>query len=489
MPRTSSMKILLAVFLVLLSPGATRAAVTVAWKVPIESRAPDFRSDERYRKLDQPPAASTFFQAGDELWDVSKAIPWPRGFKPTKTEKDEEGKDPFDSDSPAEWNWNGEPDGKWDGEWVVWNARSRMFIARGSWEDVRQIEAGLGFNGRLQVLRTKLELVEGGNLLRALSIVSLSGQESTIHVEEFKLKVEAYGSDEIAVNVVTLSASWPSGEEGGVWELSTALNPADAKRVRVAGYGEGARGWELFASVQREWLDGTPTSLGRWIEENGELVPWPVPKHREDSMLTRVAGDGYKLMLLWAGQNLPMHLVEAGNEVPSAAVEAPEEATDLLRGSVIDLRPHLALNGIRLDDAREFAGFDPVSGHLLILTRDRWVDMIEGIFLSFTSYPGPIRWVETNPEVGAWRLSTLSGTKSTIARKKDGETELLFETELSLKGNEKSFDLDYRLQPGPGQLLQSRGTFLADTPRGAGSFIAADGREVKVVITTGSDPH
>jgi hypothetical protein len=486
------MRIFITFLLLVFSSGVTRAAVTVAWKVPIESHASDFRSDDRYRKLDQPPAASAFFQAGDELWDVSEAIPWPRGFKPTKTEpKDEkgEGKDPFAADPSEDWDWNGEPDGKWDGEWVVWNARSRMFIARGSWEDVRQIEAGLKFNGYLEVLRTKLELVEGGGLPRGVSLVSRSGEKAAIDVNGFKLEVEAQGGDRIAVNVATLSASWPSGEEGSVWELSTALNPTDAKRVRVAGYGEGVHGWELFASVQRERLDGTPLALARWIEERGGLVPWPVPKRREDSMLTREAGEGYKLMLLWAGRNLPLQLAGPGNEIPSVAVELPEKAADLLRGSVIDLRPHLAQNGIKLDDAREFAGFDPVSEHLLIITHDEGVDTIEEVFSGFTSYPGPCQWVATNPEAGGWHLTTLSGEKSTVARRKGGETELLFETELTVGNSDTTSELSYELKPGKGKLMKSSTTLTRDVPREAGSFTAADGREVKVILTAGSDPR
>ncbi|MCW1913466.1 hypothetical protein OJ996_07770 [Luteolibacter sp. GHJ8] len=481
------MKIFIMFLLLLLTSGVTRAAVTVAWKVPVESQAADFRSDERYRKLDQPPAASAFFQAGDELWDVSKAISWPRGFRPTKREKkEEEGNDPFAARRSGDWDWNGEPDGKWDGEWVVWNARSRMFIARGSWEDVRQIEAGLKFNGRLEIFRTKLELVEAGQPSRSISLVSRSGEKSIMEVGGFKLELEADGREQIPENYAKLVVKWPSGKKGETWELATALTLKDAKPLRVAGHGSGAEEWELFASTEREWLDGTPVSPGRWIEEKGAVTLWSVPQYHQDE--ARDLGEGYKMALFYIGKDTPLKMVGHGSQTPSTAVEVPEKAAGLLRGSVMDLRPHLALNGIRLDEAREFAGFDPVSGHLLVIARDRWVQDIEGL-LSGGGDPGVSHWVKTGPEAGAWRLSSRSGEKATLARKKNGEVESLFETELSSGGNGKIFDLSYRLQPGPGQLLQSKGTFLIDTPREAGSFTAAEGQEVKVILTAGSEPR
>jgi hypothetical protein len=482
------MRIFITFLLLLFSPGETRAAVTVAWKVPIESHASDFRSDDRYRKLDQPPATSAFFQAGDELWDVSKAIPWPRGFKPTKREKEEEGKDPFAADTSDGWNWNGEPDGEWAGQWVVWNARSRMFIARGSWEDVRQIEAGLGFNGRLEVLRTKLELVEAGKPSRSVSLLSRSSEKAKMEMDGFKAEVEAYGRDWSLENSARLVVKWPAEKESATWELATALALTDAKPLRVAGHGIGTEEWELFASIEREWLDGTPVSQGRWIEEKGAISLWLVPRYRRDASPAQDLEEGYKMSLFDIGEVTPLRMVGQGAEIPSVAVEVPEKAAGLLRGSVIDLRPHLALNGIRLEEAREFAGFDPVSGHLLVIARDRWVREVENL-LATCGHSGCSRWVKTGPEAGAWWLSSQSGVKATLTRKRNGETDLLFETELTLNADEESFDIHYRLQPRPGQLLQSRGTFLVDTPREAGSFTAADGREVKVILTAGSDPR
>lgn len=104
----------------LLSAAAVHASMTAAWKVPVELYAS--LSEEGSRKLTAPPGASAFFHPGDELWDIAEQVMW---HSPASLH-DREGKP--------------EP---WPGEWLVWNARSGMIVARGSEIDLLLLDQTL----------------------------------------------------------------------------------------------------------------------------------------------------------------------------------------------------------------------------------------------------------------------------------------------------------------------------------------------------------
>lgn len=141
----------------LLSAAAVHASMTAAWKVPVELYAS--LSEEGSRKLTAPPGASAFFHPGDELWDIAEQVMW---HSPASLH-DREGKP--------------EP---WPGEWLVWNARSGMIVARGSEIDLLLLDQTLDVLEKIPLLlRTKFETVQGPAAeTRILSCVSKNGTKS-----------------------------------------------------------------------------------------------------------------------------------------------------------------------------------------------------------------------------------------------------------------------------------------------------------------------
>ncbi len=466
------------------------AAVTVAWKIPMESVAPDFKTSGACKRLEKAPGSSAFIQAGDELWDISKAKSWPRGFKfPVKIgDPKEEG--PFGGREGAwptkPWSWNGEADPKWEGEWVVWNARSGMIVARGSWEDVRRIEAALDLYQRPEILRTKLELVEGGKPARLLSIVSRSGEdkEASVKAEGTEARVAATVSSDLWVEA-RLSASWPAGEGGKErWDLATTLSMQSGQRLPVAAHGEGKARSELFVTVVREWLDGTPVSQERWIEEQGTAVPWISPKFQERVNFTASVGEGRKVFMTQLPPVLGdmMHVAEL--PVPRA-VDVPEVARECLRGSVLDFRPYLAaIENCPALEQGDFAGFDPVSQHLLVIASPAAAEKFDDFFGCLYDPPLPGLWIETNREAGAWGLTLRSGEKCSLEKRKGKRPVQTFTIEASGGHYQAPVELEYKMNIGPGGegLLEAKTILPLDVFQEIGSFALPGGEEKKVVV-------
>jgi hypothetical protein len=67
-------RLFLVILLAIAMPSTGAASITAAWKVPIDRFAPDHEENPKVHKLEKPPGESGFFQAGDELWDVSKLL-------------------------------------------------------------------------------------------------------------------------------------------------------------------------------------------------------------------------------------------------------------------------------------------------------------------------------------------------------------------------------------------------------------------------------
>ena len=151
----SWLKVLMMLFLA--AAGIGHASVTVAWKMPVERVAPSFAESP---PLDKPPGDSAFFQPGDKLWDLSKEVIW----RVPDDAKVEEEADPFAVTEP------GQVEVDWKGDWIVWNSRSGMIVARGSWHDVLVAEEVLGCEKLPKVIRARIE-VKDARKPRVLSLV------------------------------------------------------------------------------------------------------------------------------------------------------------------------------------------------------------------------------------------------------------------------------------------------------------------------------
>jgi hypothetical protein len=183
-------------FLSLLAPLA-QCAVTVGWKIPVDRVAPELATNENVRKLAKPPGRSAFFQPGDELWDISAEVM---------------GRASPEEPVPA----------KWPGEWLVWNARSGMIVARGTRGDIFFAQSVIGIEEQQRVVRTRFDLVRGtAEKVSSASLVTMSGEKASFDAAPLKIQVDPTLSSESDIIDEHVRVAWTEGSME--WEVSTYL--------------------------------------------------------------------------------------------------------------------------------------------------------------------------------------------------------------------------------------------------------------------------
>jgi hypothetical protein len=472
----------LLLILLLAFSGIGSAEVTAAWKVPIESRIPDHENDEKVRKLDKPPDESAFFEAGDELWEVSEAFAW------QVAAEAREMVDPFAEPSaePIKVDWKG--------EWIVWNARSRMFVARGTWSQIMFAQDVLGFEDQPIVLRSRFD-IEGGQdggesnpgSNRSISLVSRSAEKARAALDGFEVEVEATAFGSIGISEAVYQLSWPAGGEGHRWEVKAAVTAREELRTRLARQGTGPDSWEAWLTVSRELLDGTPIGQGRLIETAEGIEPWKFlePGRKE---FRKLLGPNRELGIFPAPEDLLSKLTGAEVVINLPDMEAPPEFVEWVRGLFIDIAKPLLELGVKVDSGSgHFAGFDPRRKSLVIVAEPVKLDIVEQIFLNLNDHPPLNLWIETNSDSGAWGLASRSGERAWISRRVGDVTDLLFEIEPTLGGNEKIMDLRYKFDVVTGDQALGKIESATTLHTGKAARVATYSREgmkdLEVVLT------
>jgi hypothetical protein len=452
-------------------------AVTVAWKVPFHSPVADLALGVEAIKLEKAPAESTFFKEGDELWDISAAIYWDSGVN---------GGDPFEEEP--------EKARPWKGDWIVWNARSGMLVARGSWRDIHRLEVNLLPDNIPTIQRAKFEFIvtrEGtAEPVRknSITLAGRDGEEAGAEIEGFKLKVKSEANRQHTTSSNTLSFTWPGKEQGVRWELFSKFTTADGIRTRIAKGRDREVNWELFATTSPETADGTPINGERWIEGPAGAIPW-VHYSTAKSSRRNLAGD-----LLIANYRVPASLAflleEAEKNPPF--VDGPANMAGEVRGPFLDMRTLCRQNGAKFESPAAWVGFDPRTLSVVAIADREDQDLIEAI-LSMGSKAALSAWVETNPESGGWGLLSHSGEKGSISWTKEGESYLACDFEPTIGGNDQVVDLRFQFDVVSDRekvgRLHSASTLFRSRPQLVGSFAAADGKAVEVIVTVDIDPR
>ena len=471
---------LLLIFLLAFS-GIGSAEVTAAWKVPIESRIPDHETDAKVRKLDKPPAESAFFEAGDELWDVSEALSWEVAVESGESD------DPFaePTTEPIKVGWKG--------AWLVWNARSRMFVARGTLSQIVFAGEVLGFDEQPTVLRSKFEVVERldgeeskPGSTRSLSIMSRSAEKARAGLEGFEVEVESTAFGSIGVSNAVCRFSWPAGKNDRRWEVQAAVTVSEEVRTRLARYGRGPDSWEAWLTVSRELPDGTPIAQVRAIESAEGIEPWTLLKpERKD--FRRVLGPNRELGIYPVPEDLLSKLTGAEAVLALPDMVTPAELAEWVRGPLIDVTKPLQDNGVKIDStAGHFAGINSRSNNVIVVADSVNQDLAEEIFSHGFSYPSQL-WIETSREAGGWGLAVRSGENASISQRSGDVTDLRFEIEPTLGGDENIMDLHYRFDVVSGETLigriESATTLYNGKPLRVATYSKQGAEDLEVVLT------
>ncbi|QJE96867.1 hypothetical protein [Luteolibacter luteus] len=447
--------------------------MTAAWKVPLEGFVENLEADDRVKKLGTAPGNSAFFQEGDELWDVSAVLKWERRIG-------EPGDDPFAGGSQRVAAF------KWTGDWLVWNARSQLVVASGSWMDLRDAEQALGYWSLPILIRSKFEILGGeeDKLKRSLSLVLRSGERAQARWEGGSLDLEGIAGSTDAIDL-RWTYDWPTGEEGQTWSVVSATTLKEGERTLLAAQGQDERRWQLFTTVTIEVIDGTLRSQVRLIEESGRIVSWQ-PEVRNFEPFLRPLPGGLVLGVFEVFPDFAERLdPEFGKK--AALAESPPQAKDWVRGLRVDARPLLAGQGIKIEGEGSFATFD-ARGYLVVIADAKALDLVTQMTTPLWDPPPPSIRIGANAEAGGWLLTTRSGEKAEIKRSRMGATEALFVIEPILGGQEHLMDVRYTIDAIKGTKVsgrvESQATLEVGKPKAVACF-SSDGEEATNLILTG----
>ena len=440
-------------------------AATAAWKIPIESLATDYRTNNQIRKLEKAPATSAFFQPGDELWDLSGVLPWHR------EEDDPFAPEPSPEAAPL-----------WTGDWIVWNGRSEQVIAKGSWQELRQAEEALGYSSIPMVSRSKFELVVGGKDNRSLSLASRYGDEARAAIQGTDLKVictEYTGG----LTVVKLQLGWKTPGVDFTWGVNTTISMRDGERMLIARHGAGEEKWELFGSMDLETFDGVPAGERRWLEYPDGTGPWRpyIPSHDPSLQLLE---EGLILGIYPVPVDF-LELMGAEEEAP-ATTAIPPAVQKLTQGLLLDARKVLEKNGLRIEGTGTFAGFDP-KGRLVIVADAKSHDLARQITASCCGTPPASVFIESNIEAGGWGLACNSGEKASITRTFPGSGDSGFRIEPTFANRNQLVDFRYAVDLMAGSKVLGRNesttTLSVGKAHRAGNFQVEGAAAVDLILT------
>ncbi|WP_035609472.1 hypothetical protein [Haloferula sp. BvORR071] len=448
----------------LLLPGAlVHAAMTAGWQLPIQAFGISPNETEGVRKLDKPPSASPFFRPGDELWDLSGVI---KGSSLGYINAE-----PFDAE-PAE------PE-KWPGQWVVWNARSGMIVARGEKPDLGMIDMIVEARYLPKLLRTKVEMVNGADGKTAsASLASRSGEKGSMISNHSEMVVEGTIGDSDYVDE-RLALKWSAGETN--WTLNCAFTVRDGERVRIARHTDATGSWELFATPTVEYLHGVPVASSRWQESAGALAIWPRPAGGDPPELNE---NGLVVGMYHLAPDWLERLGADRGKLPTT--EVPAFFDRWAKEPVVDARNPLREKGFKLSEPGAFAGFQTSSGRLFTATNLEDWKLLQVLVDGGCHYLPVVLWIEASASGGeSCGVVSRSGEKATLMSSR-GEEERVFEIEPTIGSGDFIVDLRFRsdieMSPGKFQRLESTASLLRDQPLPIAGLVLPGKEEQKVTL-------
>lgn len=233
-------------------------AEVVGWRVPLDWLISPWAQEDATTGLEAPPESSAFFEKGDRLVDVraalNKVLPY----------QNANAIDPFSK--PGE-----QVGPTFKGDWVLWNERSRMLVAKGDWENLGHIEGLVRSRNMPVSIRCEVEFIppeDDGAVSHTLLI--RSGEKG--------IRVAGRTSIDVQVNLsgnhdwvdLLLKLEHPLDEERLIlFEGGLTLSSASRATVGFWTDGSGER-WEIAITATPVTLDGTPVDDLVWMERDGE---------------------------------------------------------------------------------------------------------------------------------------------------------------------------------------------------------------------------
>ncbi|HEY1122123.1 MAG TPA: hypothetical protein VGE67_11010 [Haloferula sp.] len=374
----------------------------------------------------------------------------------------------------------------WKGDWVVWNSRSGMIVARGSWRDVALAERVLGFEELPVVIRTHVEVKRGAKS-RSLSLISRSSEKASMQMGDLCAEVEALIVTRAAVAIeVPFRLNWISDENRGKWEVNTAISMREGQSYKLGRHGMGDRGWEVMVSAERETPEGIPWKELRQMETPRGVQLWSGHAPVGEPVRKKLAGDRW-LGVYPIAPDFISNLLAEERFSSDREIALPAELAEWAPQMLIDMRPMLEEWGVNLSKEGSMAALDPLTSTIFIIADKENQEMAESLLQPACVMAGSPIWIETNPESGNWGVASRSGEKTEIRRaSSDPGNQLQFLSEPTQGSNGAVFDLRYTIDVVSGDAkigtIESATTLNNGKPQVIGSGVTSDGKEVKVTV-------
>lgn len=419
------MRLHILVFVGMLLAGikAASASEIVAWKVPLSSFTRCEWIPANQKRLAAAPAASPFFRPGDELWDLTKqpSLQLP----------------PLSDDISL--------------EWAVWNASSGTLVTKSDWNGIGKLYQQLGIERLPKQCRLKLEvfevpasgapLAEGAKAAAVMSWVARPGTKSEAQRQTkagmLQASVEPTFDESEAWIELRVDASCTLPAQPAL-NVKTGLTLKSGDGIWLARDFDGHAGIDLKLTASIETMEGCPPSevvkiqkgdqsaslltrfqgFGRSrIGEKGWLIAKHVPRRLIEQIFSPIAVNPGADPFAPAPTMPP----EKIKEKPFALIQPPDELKSKGLPAVWEIKQELKNMGLKLEDSRDFAGYDPFTEACFLFSESELdLDLFEALF------PGGCRrtpkiMILTLEGYGQSRLSTRSGEAGSMTRGDKGQ--------------------------------------------------------------------
>ncbi|MCH7227625.1 hypothetical protein [Haloferula sp. A504] len=410
---------------------------TMAWKVPLDHVVTNGTANPACQRLEGAPAKSDFFAAGDEIWNIAGAI---------EIEDDTNGHfDPFAPPAPRK-------EQVVDADWLVWNARSRKLVGRGSWSQLERITRLIDLESLPKLVKVGVEIHDGSDEPRKVSILTRSGVSWSLRDHSIDIQGTAHfpKPDGLSGNrpaYLEMTAAWTRGE---AWTESVVLActslPCGSPRSLAIWEDKEGR-WEVRAGANVIALDGTPVTRLRQLETPAGLR-WIDDDSTERPPRMPLVGDLFAQTF-----PLPGILIDRmdWDETDLPDLDYEKDATVFPGSRWLDVRESLALLGL---PSVEVAGFQPDQYILRIVDSEQSLDFIEEILKTDRT---PSTVAELSFQSSSWnsKLQCPSGRQVSIFRSRNGKSRELLRVSPSIGSSDRIMDVSYMLNLENGLQLDS----------------------------------
>ena len=418
-------------------------AETMGWRIPLERFTselhPEYAApDHRVPQLEKHPAKSAFFKKGDQLLDLSKilnltAVRTQRAAHPFSSELDLEDVE----ESPHQC------------EWVVWNKRSGMIVAKGSSAQLLLLDHQLKINSLPCQVRSTVTLKTTEGAKHTLMLSGRNSEESELEGPTLACKVSHWVTEDREFINSHLSVDYRQ-PNGDVFEIRAKLGTSNHSTVRVAEWEESGSGWTMDIHTRTFTPAGVPFDEIRWVENDGKLENYRVfygsqagpttASRKINGLLSRTFDVPPDYLTRIAHRHNP-------TPDPFAKDPLPEMVDTLENEGAVDVRSHLGDCGVSFDHPGSMAVFSLNPPKLFVCNDEENLHLVEQMTLGSVCNPPPVVSVRADWKFGHAQIASNSGEIGSINYKQMDETQGHLEVASNAGSNNHCIDLKFALKP------------------------------------------